>query len=107
VLAVVTAFAAIFATSSPAFAWTSYIGSNSGGANVRTCASTNCPRINRDAYLKNNQGVDMVCWTDNQWVSPPDSDYSSNRWFLVNSPVGTGFVHSSLVEGQRTVYRCP
>ncbi|MDR7327334.1 MULTISPECIES: SH3 domain-containing protein [Catenuloplanes] len=98
--------ATVLATAAPALAWTSYIGSNSGGANVRTCASTGCPPISSGAYLYNGQGVDMLCWTDNQWVSPPNSDYSSNRWFLVNSPVGTGYVHSSLVEGQRSVGRC-
>lgn len=64
-------------------------------------------RIAPTAYLCNGQGVDMLCWTDNQWVYPPNSDYAANRWFTVSSPVGTGFVHFSLVEGQRPVDRCP
>lgn len=90
-------------TAVPASAASSYIHSNSGGANVRTCASTGCNSI---GYLSNYTGVTMLCWTDNQWVYPPNSDYASNRWFRSSTPVGTGFIHSSLVENQTTVGKC-
>jgi uncharacterized protein YraI len=98
------AVAAALATgAAPASAAGSYIGSNSGGANVRTCPSTGCGSL---GYLGNGAGVSMQCWADYQWVYPPSSDYSSNRWFRVSSSVGTGFVHSSLVENQSSVGRC-
>jgi hypothetical protein len=35
------------------------------------------------------------------------SDYASPRWFKLSTPVGVGFTHSSLVENQTTVGRCP
>ncbi|MEU9378324.1 SH3 domain-containing protein [Streptomyces sp. NPDC048255] len=81
----------------------SYISSNSGGANVRACASTGCGSI---GYLGNGSGVTMLCWLDNQWVYPPSSNYASNRWFRVSSSVGTGYVHSSLVANQTGVGHC-
>ncbi|GHI85332.1 SH3 domain-containing protein [Streptomyces xanthophaeus] len=81
----------------------SYISSNSGGANVRTCASTGCGSL---GYLGNGSGVTMQCWLDNQWVYPPSSNYASNRWFRVSSAVGTGYVHSSLVASQTGVGHC-
>lgn len=80
------------------------IGSNSGGANVRTCPNKDtCASI---GFLGNGTNVTMLCWIDAQVVSPPFSDYSSQRWFRVASPVGTGYVHSSLVENQVSVGRC-
>ncbi|GHE56910.1 hypothetical protein ACWF95_08070 [Streptomyces vinaceus] len=81
----------------------SYISSNSGGANERTCANTGCGSL---GYLSNGTGVTMLCWTDSQWVYPPSSNYASNRWFRVSSYVGTGYVHSSLVGGQTSVGHC-
>ncbi|NXY93765.1 hypothetical protein HYE82_05000 [Streptomyces sp. BR123] len=81
----------------------SYISSNSGGANVRSCANTGCGSY---GYLVNGTGVGMQCWLDSQWVYPPSSNYASNRWFRVSSPVGTGYVHSSLVAGQTSVPHC-
>ncbi|HEY0636111.1 MAG TPA: hypothetical protein VGD67_00555 [Pseudonocardiaceae bacterium] len=81
----------------------SWIGSNSGGANVRSCAHMNCGSY---GYLGNGTGVTMLCWTDNQWVYPPYSDYGSNRWFKIATPVGVGFTHSSLVENQTSVGVC-
>ncbi|MEV7616527.1 SH3 domain-containing protein [Streptomyces sp. NPDC089799] len=81
----------------------SYISSNSGGANVRSCASTSCGSY---GYLTNGTGVSMQCWLDSQWVYPPSSNYASNRWFRVSSPVGTGYVHSSLVGAQTSVPHC-
>ena len=87
---------------SPAAAASSHIGSNSGGANVRTCPNTGCFS---KTYLRNGTPVTMVCWVDSQWVHPPNSDYSSNRWFKIGGYVG--YVHSSLVENQTSVPRCP
>ncbi|MEU5693067.1 hypothetical protein [Actinosynnema sp. NPDC020468] len=93
----------LLAAVAPANAAGSYIGSNSGGANVRTCPSTTCGSL---GYLGNNTGVTMQCWIDNQWVYPPSSDYASNRWFRSATPVGTGYLHSSLVENQTSVPHC-
>jgi uncharacterized protein YraI len=92
-------------TAAPASAGTlaSYIGSNSGGANLRTCPNTGCAAI---AYMPNGTGVTMLCWIDSQWVSPPASDYGSARWFRLSTPWGTGYTHSSLVEGQTAVGHC-
>ncbi|NGY65350.1 hypothetical protein G7043_41300 [Lentzea sp. NEAU-D13] len=81
----------------------SYIDSNSGGANLRTCGTTACGVI---AYMGNGTGVTMQCWTDSQWVHPPASDYSSPRWFRLSTPWGVGYTHSSLVEGQTSVGKC-
>ncbi|MFG2298345.1 hypothetical protein [Streptomyces sp. NPDC048603] len=57
----------------------SYISSNSGGANIRSCASTTCGSY---GYLSNGTGVSMQCRLDSQWVYPPSSNYASNRWRL-------------------------
>ena len=100
---VAMAGAAVLLLAAPGVAASPYIGSNSGGANVRTCASMGCGSV---AYLTNNTTVTMVCWTDGQWVNPPDSDYGSARWFKINSPAN-GFVHSSLIESQVSTPRCP
>jgi hypothetical protein len=83
----------------------SYIGSNSGGANARSCSSTAC---SFRFYLYNGRAVQMICWRDGQVVSPPNSDYTSGRWFLVatTDSGARGFVHSSLIEGQVSVRRC-
>ncbi|MEU4806215.1 hypothetical protein [Actinosynnema sp. NPDC023587] len=81
----------------------SYIGSNSGGAHLRTCPTTSCGSI---AYMGNGTGVTMQCWLDSQHVSPPASDYGSARWFRLSTPWGTGYTHSSLVEGQTSVGHC-
>lgn len=93
---------AVALSGTPALAAGPYIGSNSGGANVRTCPNTGCGSV---AYLGNGTGVTMVCWTDAQWVYPPQSDYGSPRWFRINSPAN-GYVHSSLVENQVSTPRC-
>lgn len=87
----------------PAVAAGSVIGSNSGGANVRTCGNTACAT---KGYLGNGTGVTMICWTDSQWVYPPQSDYASPRWFYSSTPVGNGYIHSSLVENQTGVGHC-
>ncbi len=94
--------AAVALMGAPAFAAGPYISSNSGGANIRSCASTTCGSY---GWWPNNTSVTMVCWTDNQWVYPPDSNYASNRWFKVNSPT-TGYIHSSLVANQVSTPRC-
>jgi hypothetical protein len=91
------------AGTSPADAASNYIGSNSHGANVRSCPNTGCTSY---GYLGNGTGVTMLCWTDAQWVHPPNSDYASPRWFLSSTPVGTGYIHSSLVENQTSVGYC-
>ncbi|HWS34918.1 MAG TPA: hypothetical protein VN408_19535 [Actinoplanes sp.] len=84
-----------------------YIGSNSGGAWLRNAAYLGDQYKVR--YVGNNTAVTMVCWTDTQWVYPPNSDYASNRWFKVDVPsvgVYKAYVHSSLVEGQVGVGAC-
>jgi hypothetical protein len=93
----------LFASSGTAFAAGSYIGSNSGGANVRSCPNTGCGSY---GWLSNGTGVTMLCWTDAQWVYPPNSDYASPRWFRVSTRVGVGYTHSSLVENQTAVGQC-
>lgn len=74
----------------------SYISSNSGYANVRTCGSTNCGTIRT---LGNGTGVNMIAWCDSQWAY---GNYWSPRWFKINWPV-SGWVHSSLVAAQQSV----
>lgn len=86
----------------PALAAGPYISSNSGGANIRSCANTGCTS---NGYFGNGTGVTMVCFTDTQWVYPPNSNYASNRWFKVNSPVN-GYIHSSLVASQVSTPGC-
>ncbi|WP_306367974.1 hypothetical protein [Nocardiopsis sp. CC223A] len=81
----------------------SYIGSNSGGANLRGCPWFTCAS---NAYMPNNTPVTMQCWMDAQYVSPPDSDYASARWFRLDTAWGIGWTHSSLVENQTTVGHC-
>jgi hypothetical protein len=85
----------------PASAAGSYIGSNSGGAWVRTCASMSCFQ---KTWLTNGTPVTMQCWLDGQWVNPPNSDYGSARWFRISGY--EGYVHSSLVERQTSVPHC-
>ncbi|AXE24675.1 hypothetical protein C0216_15470 [Streptomyces globosus] len=97
------ALTGVLAGGGAAEAAVSYIWSNSGGANVRSCANTGCGSY---GYLGNGTGVSMKCRLDSQWVYPPSSNYASNRWFRVASPVGTGYVHSSLVAAQTSVPHC-
>jgi hypothetical protein len=47
--------------------------------------------------------VTMVCWQDDSWFT---GKYNSNRWFYVNTPSGSGFIHSSWVAHQGSVDRC-
>ena len=92
--------ATVFAA--PSVASASYIGSNVGYANVKSCPYTWCAQV---ARLYNGRSVNMIRWCDSQWVYtgyPNYADYNSPRWFKINSPV-TGWVHSSFVEAQRTV----
>ncbi|MCK8678412.1 MULTISPECIES: hypothetical protein [Streptomyces] len=97
------AMTALLAGAGTAEAAGSYISSNSGGANIRSCSNTGCSSY---GYLRNGAGVSMQCWRDDQWVYPPSANYASNRWFKVSSSVGTGWVHSSLVGGQAGVGHC-
>ncbi|MFF3855133.1 hypothetical protein ACGFI4_23675 [Micromonospora carbonacea] len=103
VAAIVGAAGALVAvTSMPAAAAGPYISSNSGGANIRSCANTGC---SSNGYYGNGTGVTMVCWVDSQWVYPPNSNYASNRWFRVNSPT-SGYIHSSLIANQVSTPAC-
>ncbi|MEV0679114.1 hypothetical protein AB0I60_21600 [Actinosynnema sp. NPDC050436] len=91
----------------PAIAAGPYIGSNSGGAWLRNAAYLGDQY--KVKYVGNGTSVTMVCWIDTQWVHPPNSDYSSNRWFKVDVPsvgVYKAYVHSSLVEAQAAVGHC-
>lgn len=83
----------------------SLISSNSGGANLRAAATMNSTSYE---YLGNGTEVLMICWTTGQTVSPPNSNYTSNRWFLVEPAYDptVGYVHSSLVIDQATVREC-
>lgn len=81
----------------------SWIGSNSGGANVRSCPNTGCTAY---TWLPNGTSVTMLCWTDAQLVGPPNADYWSQRWFRIAGPGVVGYTHSSLVENQTSVGAC-
>lgn len=109
VLAVAAAVtAAGTAVAAPAFAdvpYTSVISSNSGGAWWRAAPNLNGQKMN---YLWNGTAVHMYCWTTGQTVSPPDSNYTSDRWFKVGLATVSGqyYVHSSLVARQTSVGYC-
>ena len=79
-----------------AVASASYISSNTGVANVRTCGSTSCGVVRT---LGNGTGVNMIAWCDSSWAT---GNYASPRWFKINWPV-SGWVHSSLVAAQQSV----
>jgi hypothetical protein len=83
----------------------SLISSNSGGANLRAAATMNSKSYE---YLGNGTEVLMICWTTGQTVSPPNSNYTSNRWFKVEPEYDptVGYVHSSLVIDQANVREC-
>ncbi len=83
----------------------SLISSNSGGANLRAAATMNSTSYE---YLGNGTEVLMICWTTGQTVSPPNSNYTSNRWFEVEPAYDPtiGYVHSSLVIDQANVREC-
>ena len=84
----------------------SVISSNSGGANLRAAATMNSTSYE---YLGNGTEVLMICWITGQSVSPPNSNYTSNRWFKVEPEYDPTieYVHSSLVIDQATVGECP
>jgi len=83
----------------------SLISSNSGGANLRAGDTTGSTRLE---YLPNGTEVLMICWITGQTVSPPNSNYTSNRWFKVEPEYDftIGYVHSSLVIDQANVGEC-
>lgn len=84
----------------------SWVSSNSGGANLRTCGSTKCQS---EGYMRNGTHLRMMCWEDTQWVYPPNSNYASPRWFKIGTLAlggSIGFIHSSLVAGQTSVPHC-
>jgi hypothetical protein len=86
----------------------SYIDGPAGGAYLRNCdypsATTSCPTNPIQPWLPNRTYVTMVCWKDAAWAT---GAYSSNRWFTVDTDIVTGWVHSSLVQGQISVPPCP
>jgi hypothetical protein len=83
----------------------SLISSNSGGANLRASSTMGSTSYE---YLPNGTEVLMICWVTGQTVSPPNSNYTSNRWFKVEPAYDftVGYVHSSLVIDQATVPAC-
>jgi hypothetical protein len=83
----------------------SLISSNSGGANLRAAPTMNSKSYE---YLGNGTLVLMICWITGQTVSPPNSNYTSNRWFEVEPEYDptVGYVHSSLVTDQANVREC-
>jgi hypothetical protein len=83
----------------------SLIESNSGGANLRASATMNSTSLE---YLPNGTEVLMTCWITGQSVSPPNSNYTSDRWFRVEPEYDptVGYVHSSLVTDQANVPEC-
>lgn len=108
-LAAAVAVTGALAVATPASAdvsYTSVISSNSGGAWWRDAPSLTGKKMN---YLWNGTAVHMYCWTNGQKVSPPNSNYTSNRWFKVGTPYVSGhyYVHSSLVAHQTSVGICP
>jgi hypothetical protein len=84
---------------SAATPYLSWISSNSGGANLRTCASTSCGTNPYLPYLGNGTNLYMLCWYD---YGGATGNYYSTRWFYVGFPYSnhTGWVHSSLVTHQ-------
>jgi hypothetical protein len=104
--AVVLATVGLGASVAPASAANdSWISSNSGGANLRTCASTGCGNNPYVPYLSNGQHIQMLCYYDYQNAF---GNYWSPRWFMVGLPYSNhyGWVHSSLVANQIGVGRC-
>ena len=93
------ALGAVKATPAHASLYESWISSNSGGAYLRECASTNCALNPYLSWLDNGTIVYMGCWWDGDWAT---GNYSSNRWFQVSFPYSNhwGWVHSSLVTHQ-------
>jgi hypothetical protein len=90
--------------STPSVTYRSYVKSDySSGVNLRTCGAVTCRSI---ACMPNGTGVNMICWEDTTSVSPPQSNYTSSRWFKVSAPDGTGLVHSPLVFNQTSVGAC-
>ncbi|MFR9798733.1 hypothetical protein ACL02U_22980 [Streptomyces sp. MS06] len=85
--------------------YTSVVASNSGGAWWRAAPNLSGQKMN---YLYNGTPLHMYCWITGQTVSPPDSDYTSDRWFKVGTPYVSGqyYIHSSLVDHQTTVGYC-
>jgi hypothetical protein len=105
IAASVLALGLVGAAPAGAAANASWISSNSGGANLRTCASTGCPTNPYIGYLGNGQHVQMLCWYDYGYAV---GNYGSARWFLVGLPYSNhyGWVHSSLVANQIGVGHC-
>jgi hypothetical protein len=95
-IVLVATITATMAVGGIAVASASYISSNSGYANVRTCGATWCAAV---ATLRNGTGVNMTAWCDSSWAT---GNYSSPRWFKITSPV-SGWIHSSLVAAQQSV----
>lgn len=98
------AFTAVAEAGWPEHGW-SYVSSNTGSANIRTCPNTGCKSI---YTLRNGYRVGMRCYADSQWAV---GNYRSNRWFKVYFATGPGtgdqaFIHSSLVTSQTPTKPC-
>lgn len=78
-----------------------------GGANLRSGPATSYGSL---GYLTDAMHVHMKCWLDTQPVSPPQSNFTSGRWFLVDTLAlggSVGYVHSSFVANQIETPPCP
>jgi hypothetical protein len=53
--------------------------------------------------MGNGTAVIMHCWTDSQWIYPPNTDHASPRWFGLYAPWSYGYPQSALVETQTSV----
>lgn len=67
---------------------------NTGNAG---CRPAGMPSVARHAKVK------MVCWQDG---STATGEYKTNRWFWVDAPTGSGYVHASYVKRQTSVPAC-
>ncbi len=79
----------------------------SGGANLRSGPATSYRSL---GYLTDATRLHMKCYLDAQPVSPPQSNYTSARWFLVDTLAlggSVGYVHSSFVANQTETPPCP
>jgi hypothetical protein len=87
-----------------------YVSSSSGGANLRTCASTSCLAVD---YWYNGHPLSVLCWVDAGWANANGGGGSgwSNRWFQVAYRTGAyrmvyEMIFSHLVAAQPSVPNC-
>lgn len=82
------------------------LGFTSAVANVRQCPAAEDRSCPSKGVLPAGASVILLCWTAGEWVVPPKSVHGSQRWYQVDSLLGTGYVHSSLVVSEVSVDRC-